>query len=196
MLSHIPVEVEHVMVVELIENLAAFLPVAYQTGGAEGAELMGDGGFRGGEMGGDIAHAMFLFFQQGDEPQPGGICQNGEEFTHALGLGHAQREGVCGGGMVVFLTNGFAGWTGSGAGHVSRDTIFRKLAMDKYMSVCSYIAPMNTTTESACACPDCKCQVTPGHHVAKDGKDFCSEACASGHTSGDGCCNNTCTCHG
>jgi hypothetical protein len=68
--------------------------------------------------------------------------------------------------------------------------------MDKYMSVCSYMESMNTTTESACACPDCKCSVTPGHRVDKDGKSYCSEACAGGHTSGEGCCNNTCSCHG
>ena len=51
--------------------------------------------------------------------------------------------------------------------------------MDKYMSVCSYVFTMTPKSETACACPDCKCEVTPGHHVAKDGKDFSSNAIVS-----------------
>ena len=108
-LPDVPVEVEHVVVVELIENLASLLTVGHQPGGAEGAQLMGDGGFRGGQLSGEIADAVFRFFQQGDQPQPGGIGQHSEEFPHALGLAHAQRQGVCRGGVVVFLTNRFAG---------------------------------------------------------------------------------------
>ena len=76
---------------------------------------------------------------------------------------------------------------------VGRESLF---SMDKYLSVCSYVCTMTPKSESACACPDCKCDVTPGHQVAKDGKDFCSEACANGHATGEGCCNNTCSCHG
>jgi hypothetical protein len=58
---------------------------------------------------------------------------------------------------------------------------------------------MNTTTSkdaTACACPDCQCEVTEGHHVSRNGKEYCSEACADGHTSGAGCCKNSCQCHG
>ncbi|MEC8825049.1 MAG: metallothionein [Verrucomicrobiota bacterium] len=55
---------------------------------------------------------------------------------------------------------------------------------------------MNASSDIKCACPDCKCSVSEGHHVVKDGKDYCSEACASGHASGDGCCNGVCDCHG
>ncbi len=55
---------------------------------------------------------------------------------------------------------------------------------------------MNTETITKCACADCNCEVTDGHHVVKDGKDYCSQACAEGHTSGEGCCQNSCHCHG
>ena len=68
--------------------------------------------------------------------------------------------------------------------------------MDKRMSVCSYICDMSTNTITECACPDCKCEVREGHHVEKNGNDYCSEACASEHKSGDGCCENSCHCHG
>jgi len=64
------------------------------------------------------------------------------------------------------------------------------------MSVCSDIAAMSTTTHTQCACPDCKCEVSEGHHIISNGKDYCSEACAEGHKSGEGCCQNTCHCHG
>jgi len=55
---------------------------------------------------------------------------------------------------------------------------------------------MTTPSNTACACPDCKCEVSDGHHVASNGKDYCSEACATGHKSGQGCCENACQCHG
>lgn len=55
---------------------------------------------------------------------------------------------------------------------------------------------MNTSTSSKCACPDCQCEVREGHHVVNNGKDYCSQACADGHKSGEGCCQNTCHCHG
>ncbi|MEM7697176.1 MAG: metallothionein [Verrucomicrobiota bacterium] len=55
---------------------------------------------------------------------------------------------------------------------------------------------MSTPSNTQCACSDCTCEISQGHHVVKDGKDFCSEACATGHVSGDGCCNGACDCHG
>jgi hypothetical protein len=122
----VAVEIEDVVVVELIEDLAAFLPVGDEPGGAEGAELVGNGGLRGGEVGGEIADAVLRIFQQGDEAQAGGIGEDGEEFAHALGFGHTQRRRVRRRDVVVFLTNGFVGWTGGGAGHLIWDTIFCK----------------------------------------------------------------------
>lgn len=55
---------------------------------------------------------------------------------------------------------------------------------------------MTTMTKTKCACPDCKCEVREGHDVTKNGKHYCSKACADGHKSGEGCCNNSCQCHG
>ena len=111
MLADVAVEVEHVVIVQLIEDLAALLAVGDQTGGAEGAQLVGDGGFRGAKLDGEIADAVLLFFQQGDQPQPGGIREDGEEFAHALGLAHTQWRGASSGSMVVFFTSGFKGST-------------------------------------------------------------------------------------
>ena len=48
------------------------------------------------------------------------------------------------------------------------------------MSICSCICEMNKDTVK-CECPDCKCEVYDDHRVTLDGKEFCSEACASGH---------------
>jgi len=56
---------------------------------------------------------------------------------------------------------------------------------------------MNTQTESTtCACSDCECKVEEGHRVVSDGKEFCSDACATGHANGEGCCDGHCHCHG
>ena len=63
------------------------------------------------------------------------------------------------------------------------------------MSICSCICEMNKDL-AKCECPDCKCEVYDDHRVTLDGKEFCSEACASGHASGTGCCKNSCQCKG
>ena len=55
---------------------------------------------------------------------------------------------------------------------------------------------MSHTPTTKCACPDCKCDIRSGHDVLKNGKHYCSEACATGHKNGQGCCNNSCQCHG
>lgn len=69
--------------------------------------------------------------------------------------------------------------------------------IDKYLSVCSGIATMSDTTDNKCACPDCKCEISEGHDVLKDGKHYCSEVCANGHAGDDdGCCDGACNCHG
>ena len=78
------VEVEDVLVVELIEDLTAFLAVGDEAGGPQGTELVGDGGFRGRELGGEVANAVLGLRQKGDQTQSGGIGEDGEEFRHAL----------------------------------------------------------------------------------------------------------------
>lgn len=55
---------------------------------------------------------------------------------------------------------------------------------------------MSINTITQCACPDCECEVREGHHIEKNGNDYCSQACAEGHKSGEGCCENSCHCHG
>jgi len=70
---HIAVEFEDVVVVKLIENLTPFLAVGDETGGAQGAELVGDGGLGGAELGGEVADAVFLIGQQGNETEARGI---------------------------------------------------------------------------------------------------------------------------
>jgi metallothionein len=45
-----------------------------------------------------------------------------------------------------------------------------------------------------CACPECTCDVRSGHAVEQNGQYYCSEACASGHTTAKGCDHQTCPC--
>jgi hypothetical protein len=56
---------------------------------------------------------------------------------------------------------------------------------------------MTTAVEVKCACEPCVCVVNPETAVQKDGKYYCSEACANGHTDGSsGCGHKGCDCHG
>ena len=54
---------------------------------------------------------------------------------------------------------------------------------------------MTTTTEVKCACESCHCNVSTDAAVQKDGKFFCSEACANNHIDGSGCGHTGCECH-
>ena len=54
---------------------------------------------------------------------------------------------------------------------------------------------VDVTTEK-CACADCGCTVTSETAVKKDNRNYCSDACASGHTSGAGCGHPGCACRG
>ncbi|MEO1208951.1 MAG: metallothionein [Cyanobacteria bacterium J06638_20] len=53
---------------------------------------------------------------------------------------------------------------------------------------------MATVTQMKCACEPCLCIVDPKQAVQKDGKYYCSEACANGHESGSGCGHTGCGC--
>jgi hypothetical protein len=54
---------------------------------------------------------------------------------------------------------------------------------------------MTTATQVKCACERCHCMVTPGAGaIEKDGKYYCTEACAEGHPSGRGCGHPGCEC--
>ncbi|MEO0444982.1 MAG: metallothionein [Verrucomicrobiota bacterium] len=69
--------------------------------------------------------------------------------------------------------------------------------IDEYLRVCSGICTMSDATATVCACPDCKCEVSDGHQVIVDGKNYCCDACANGHPSGgSGCCDGACACRG
>ena len=45
-----------------------------------------------------------------------------------------------------------------------------------------------------CDCPSCECEVTAENDVEKDGKHFCCDACADGHSDGSACCSEGCSC--
>ncbi|NEP80903.1 MAG: metallothionein [Okeania sp. SIO3B3] len=56
---------------------------------------------------------------------------------------------------------------------------------------------MTTVVEMKCACEPCICVVSTETAVQKDGKYYCSEACANSHTDGSsGCGHQGCDCHG
>lgn len=56
---------------------------------------------------------------------------------------------------------------------------------------------MEATVEMVkCACPDCVCVVGTAKAVSRNGRLFCSDACADGHKDGAGCHHHGCGCHG
>ncbi|MEQ8963536.1 metallothionein [Coleofasciculus sp.] len=54
---------------------------------------------------------------------------------------------------------------------------------------------MTTATQTQCACDSCVCMVSTDSAVQKDGKYYCSDACANGHPNGAGCGHSGCECH-
>lgn len=55
---------------------------------------------------------------------------------------------------------------------------------------------MVTVTQQKCACADCVCVINISDALEKDGQNYCSEACANGHSSGSGCDHHGCKCCG
>ncbi len=53
---------------------------------------------------------------------------------------------------------------------------------------------MTTVTSMKCACTPCLCIVSLTDAVTKDGKNYCSEGCATGHADNKGCTQNGCGC--
>jgi len=54
---------------------------------------------------------------------------------------------------------------------------------------------MTTITQMKCACPSCLCIVSLENAIKKDGKNYCSEACANAHPDGAGCGHEGCQCN-
>ena len=54
---------------------------------------------------------------------------------------------------------------------------------------------MITVNTMKCACEPCLCVVSLSDAIQKDGKYYCSEACAIGHTEGKGCGHQGCGCN-
>ncbi|WP_207537022.1 metallothionein [Sabulicella rubraurantiaca] len=56
---------------------------------------------------------------------------------------------------------------------------------------------METTVEMVkCACSDCVCVVGTAKAIKRDGRFYCSDACADHHPDGAGCHHAGCECHG
>ncbi|MCL1472774.1 metallothionein [Argonema antarcticum] len=53
---------------------------------------------------------------------------------------------------------------------------------------------MTTVTSMKCACEPCLCNISISDAVQKDGKYYCSDACANGHTDRTGCGHHGCGC--
>jgi hypothetical protein len=51
-----------------------------------------------------------------------------------------------------------------------------------------------TSTTHKCDCGPCLCEVDLTTAIQKDGKYYCSEACANGHEGGTCCSQPTCNC--
>ena len=55
---------------------------------------------------------------------------------------------------------------------------------------------MVEVTQQKCACADCVCIVDVKDAVKKGDRNYCSDVCADGHSSGAGCNHAGCACHG
>ena len=53
---------------------------------------------------------------------------------------------------------------------------------------------MTTVTSMKCACESCLCVVNIGEAMQKDGKYYCSHACADGHANEESCGHDGCNC--
>jgi metallothionein len=53
---------------------------------------------------------------------------------------------------------------------------------------------MTTAIKVKCDCGSCACTVDPETAIVKDGKNYCSEACANGHPNGQSCPSTGCNC--
>ena len=52
-----------------------------------------------------------------------------------------------------------------------------------------------TVNQMKCACSSCVCIVNISDAIQKEGKYYCSDACAHGHPDGAGCSHHGCECH-
>ncbi|MGB3208231.1 MAG: metallothionein [Crinalium sp.] len=53
---------------------------------------------------------------------------------------------------------------------------------------------MTTVTSMKCACDSCLCVVSIGEAIENNEKYYCSQACAKGHSDGEGCGHSGCGC--
>ena len=52
----------------------------------------------------------------------------------------------------------------------------------------------NDPSTTDCACPGCTCKCSVEQTFERDGKQFCSQACADLHPKGQPCPSSTCHC--
>ncbi|MEM6613741.1 MAG: metallothionein [Cyanobacteria bacterium P01_C01_bin.72] len=52
-----------------------------------------------------------------------------------------------------------------------------------------------TVTQMKCACTPCLCVVSIDDAITKEGKYYCSDACATNHSEGASCCQASCECN-
>lgn len=53
---------------------------------------------------------------------------------------------------------------------------------------------MPTINLMKCACPSCLCVISTEDALEKEGKYYCSKACAEGHKTEEGCAQAACNC--
>jgi metallothionein len=58
----------------------------------------------------------------------------------------------------------------------------------------SEVVTMIAVTTMKCACESCLCVVSIADAIEKNGKYYCCQACADGHTSEKGCGHKGCGC--
>ena len=74
---------------------------------------------------------------------------------------------------------------------VIRTNIIRVRATEEEMKMATIDVDM-----VKCACADCVCIVSVGKAVTRDGRSYCCDDCANGHTDHRGYEHAGCPCHG
>jgi len=82
-----PKELRDMIIVEAVEDAAAFPATSHEAQLAKAAQLMGHGRFTHPQGCCKGTNAQFLFKQDGDEPNAAGIAQRAEEVGETASLG-------------------------------------------------------------------------------------------------------------
>jgi hypothetical protein len=80
------VEVKHMAILEVIENVASLFAITYKAHGSQHPKLVRHSGFRHFDRGCQIANTQLLNCQSRKDAEPIGVPQETKKLRHPLGL--------------------------------------------------------------------------------------------------------------